>query len=72
MAEQALALAKSYGPVGMAMCTRATSEILRQLPGFEAIGMTWFPEHLSNRFGRLPGVIAVERHGPPPVEDSEL
>lgn len=67
VAERALQLAETKGPVGMAMCTRATSDILRQLPGFEAIGSTWFPEHLSNRFSRLPGITTVERHGPPPT-----
>ena len=72
MAEQALALAKVKGPIGMAMCTRATSDILRQLPGFEAIGSIWFPEHLSGRFGRLPGVTTVERHGPPPTEQADV
>lgn len=69
VAEQALRLAKAAGPVGMAMCTRATSALLRQLPGFEEIGTTWFPEHLANRFGRLPGVTTVERHGPPLTAD---
>lgn len=64
VAEQALALARIKGPVGMAMCTNATSEILRQLPGFESLGTTLFPEHLAARFGRLPGVVTVERHGP--------
>lgn len=72
VAERALQLAKAKGPVGMAMCTRATSDILRQLPGFEAIGSTWFPEHLSSRFGRLPGVTTIERHGPSPAEPPEV
>lgn len=69
VAEQALVLAKDYGAVGMAMCARATSDVLRQLPGFEAIRLTWFPERLSGQFGRLPGVTTVERHGPPPSEE---
>jgi hypothetical protein len=68
VAEQALQLAKGYGPVGMAMCTRATSDILRRLPGFESIRVTWVPEILAGRFGRLPGVATVERHGPPPAD----
>lgn len=64
VAEQALVLAKGYGAVGMAECTRATSDVLQQLPGFEAIGVTWLPESLSRRFARLPGVMTIERHGP--------
>lgn len=65
VAEQALHLARNYGPVGMAQCTIAVSKVLRQLPGFESIGTTWFPEQLSGRFARLPGVTTTERHGPP-------
>lgn len=65
VAERALELAKARGPVGMAMCTVAVADVLRALPGFESIGSTWFPESLSNRFARLPGVTTTERHGPP-------
>ena len=65
VAERALELAKGYGPVGMAMCTNAVSDVLRQLPGFEEVGRAWFPEGLSDRFARLPGVTTTERHGPP-------
>lgn len=64
VAERALRLAQGYGPVGMAMCSNAVADVLRQLPGFEAVGATWFPERLSQRFGRLPGVTTTERHGP--------
>ena len=65
VAEQALTLAKGYGAVGMAMCTNAVSEVLGQLPGFEEVGRSWFPGTLSDRFARLPGVTATERHGLP-------
>jgi hypothetical protein len=68
VAEQALAAAKAKGPVGMAMCTNAVSGILGQLPGFESVGSTFFPEHLSNRFARLPGVTTTEVHGEVPAE----
>ena len=68
VAEQALALAKTKGPVGMAMCTNATADILGQLPGFESLGSTFFPEHLANRFGRLPGVTTTEVHREAPAE----
>ena len=68
VAEQALALAKAKGPVGMAMCTNATADILRQLPGFESLGSTFFPEHLAGSFARLPGVTTTEVHGEAPVE----
>ena len=65
VAEQALDLAKGYGPVGMALCSNAITDILGQLPGFETVGRTYVPEKLSDRFARLPGVTTTERHGPP-------
>lgn len=58
VAEQALRLALAYGPVARANCTRATSDILSQLPGFESIRVTWFPGNLKNSVQRLPGVQA--------------
>jgi hypothetical protein len=58
VAEQALALAQGYGPVAKANCTRATSDILNRLPGFESLPNTWFPENLMEAFQALPGVQA--------------
>lgn len=65
VAERALELAKARGPVGMAMCSNAVADVLRPLPGFEAIGNAWMPDRLSHRFASLPGVVTVERHGLP-------
>lgn len=56
VAEKALLLVKSNGAVPKAGCTRATSAIIAQLPGFEGVGRTWFPNNLSEAFGELPGV----------------
>lgn len=55
-AERALQLVLQAGPVPKANCTRVTSQILRQLPGFQSLPQTWFPASLSDAFGRLPGV----------------
>ncbi len=55
-AERALALALVAGPVPQANCSRFTSRLLRQLPGFEGIRQTWFPNRLSEDFASLPGV----------------
>ncbi len=63
VAERALQIAKARGPVGMAMCVQAVSDVLAGLPGFESVGRPMFPEGLSDRFGRLPGVATVEVHG---------
>ena len=60
VAEQALRLALAYGPVGQGSCTRAASAILGQLPGFESIRSTLFPNTLRNRFALLPGVELTE------------
>ena len=56
VAEAALRLALANGPVPKAGCAKATSGILRQLPGFESMGSTYFPVTLRNRFEKLPNV----------------
>jgi hypothetical protein len=56
VAELVLAKVKAYGAVPKAMCTNATSSILRSVPGFESLPSTWYPKKLSEPFGQLPGV----------------
>lgn len=56
VAELVLAKVKAYGAVPKAMCTNATSSILRSVPGFESMPATWYPKKLSDAFGQLPGV----------------
>jgi hypothetical protein len=56
VAERALRLAQSSGPVGASMCASATSSLISNLPGFEGIGTTMFPNTLADRFARIPGV----------------
>ena len=60
VAEQALALARAYGPVAKANCSRATVDILSQLPGFEALHFTLFPDNLERQFAQIPGVVRQE------------
>jgi hypothetical protein len=60
VAEQALQLVKSNGAVPKANCTRATSRIISRLPGFDAIGTTWFPNNLSDDFANIPGVTTSQ------------
>lgn len=60
VAEQALQLALTNGAVAKASCTRATSAIIRQLPGFDDISGSWFPNNLSDSFGQIPGVQTSE------------
>lgn len=56
VAEMVLARVKAYGAVPKAMCTKATSSILRGVPGFESLPQTFYPKKLSKAFGKLPGV----------------
>jgi len=56
VAEQALRLAIASGPAASGFCSASTSAVLRQLPGFESIGRTFFPKRLMADFGKLPGV----------------
>lgn len=56
VAERVLAQVKAYGAVPKAMCTNATSSILRSTPGFQSMPSTWYPKKLSTAFGDLPGV----------------
>jgi len=60
VAEQALNLSLVAGPVPKANCTRYTSRILRQLPGFEGLRQTWFPNKTMEDFEELPGVVTEE------------
>lgn len=56
VAELALGLALSNGAVPNALCTHATSSLVSRLPGFESIGVTYFPNNMMDDVARLPGV----------------
>lgn len=56
VAEIALQRVMAYGAVPKAQCARATSSVLRGVPGFEGMPSTLGPKKLMNAFGRLPGV----------------
>lgn len=60
VAEQALRLVMAYGAVPSAGCARAVSAVLRQLPGFESIGTTYFPNNLRDDLDKLPNVVLTE------------
>jgi hypothetical protein len=59
MAEQALTLALAHGPAPKATCTRATSGVLRRLPGMEHLRSVLLPENLMEQVQFLPGVTAT-------------
>lgn len=62
VAEMALRAVMANGAVSKAHCSVSTSKILRSLPGFESIRVTYFPNNLEERFGALPGVRAYDHY----------
>ena len=66
VAQQALTLALENGAVAPAMCTTATAQLLRKLPGFEELPQTMFPATLMKAFEDLPGVDSTIDYGAPP------
>jgi len=56
VAELVLRRVGEYGAVPKAMCTQATSSVLRGVPGFQSMPSTWYPKKLADAFGELPGV----------------
>lgn len=58
VAAQAKALVLSNGAVAKTQCSRATSAILQQLPGFGYIRSVLFPDRLEAQFARYPGVVS--------------
>jgi hypothetical protein len=56
-AQQAYQLVVSNGRVPGAYCAQATTGILQQIPGFESVARTFYPEKLAEQFGQLPGVV---------------
>ena len=59
VAAEARRLVEAYGATPKAMCARAVSSVLSQLPGFEDIGRTYFPKTLMEEFGERPGVVTT-------------
>ncbi|MGB7240557.1 MAG: hypothetical protein WBC93_00540 [Sulfitobacter sp.] len=55
-AERALQLAQQNGRVPGVYCTNATSTMLRQVPGFEDIQVTFYPRNLMDQISKRPGV----------------
>jgi len=57
VAGRILHLARQAGPVPDAYCARSIAEILRQIPGFQDLPLTFYPNRLSDAFADLPGVV---------------
>ena len=72
VAAQALEAARASGSVPPAQCTRAITQILDDLPGFDGFGVTWWPLRASTRFADLPGVTTVLYTDDSPDDWSDL
>lgn len=56
-AQTAYQLVTTNGRVPGAFCANATSSILRQIPGFEGIDVTYYSVKLQEQFAQVPGVV---------------
>lgn len=56
VAEQALNLVINNGPVFSGLCANSTSQLLKKVPGFESIPVTFGPITLMEKFRKIPGV----------------
>ncbi|MEO8240760.1 MAG: hypothetical protein ABI832_00540 [bacterium] len=56
IAEQVKQAAIKYGAANKAECTKAIATVLRDVPGFQSLPMTWFPKAMAKAFATLPGV----------------
>lgn len=65
-AEKALRLAQARGRVPSAFCTNSSTELLRQIPEFADVQVTFYPDKLMDQIARKPGVV-TERY----FEDDE-
>ncbi len=72
VAEQAIRLVEAYGAVPKAFCTKAITEVLRQLPGFESIPNSFYPKKAMEAFGRLPGVTTQTFYDNDPEENGYI
>ena len=70
VAQKALQLAANYGAVGKSQCSVSTTQILRQLPGFESIPVTYFPKKTMDAFAKLPGVTTRTIYDDDPDDNS--
>jgi hypothetical protein len=70
IAEQVMKAAMAYGAVPKGQCALSVTTILSKIPGFESIGVTWFPNKLSRKFGELPGVTTNVVYDTDPDDNS--
>jgi len=70
VAQAAMDAALVQGAAPKGYCARATTAILAQVPGFEGIGRTWFPNKLMREFAKIPGVTTETVYDNDPGDNS--
>jgi hypothetical protein len=68
VADQAIADALQQGATQQAYCSHSVASVLRRVPGFENISVTFFPRALSREFAQIPGVVETRIEGTPRVD----
>lgn len=72
VAEKAIRLVQEYGAVPKAYCTKANTDILRQLPGFEGAPGTFYPVKLMEYIATLPNVKRTEFRDNSPANNATI
>mgnify|MGYP006908293284 CR=1 FL=1 len=72
VAEMALRAAQEYGAVPKAYCTRANTDILAGLPGFEGVPRSFYPVKLMEYVDTLPGVKRSVTYDDSPANNATI
>lgn len=64
VADREIAAAAAFGSTPQAYCTHSTSTLMRTVPGFESLPVTFFPKVLAQHLGKMPGVQTQILQGP--------
>ena len=72
VAEMALRAAQEYGVVPKAYCTRANTDILAGLPGFEGVPRSFYPVKLMEYVDTLPGVKRSVTYDDSPANNATI
>lgn len=57
VAEKVYQLAKNYGAVASGFCAESVTTILKKVPGFKSIPVSFSPVRTMKRFAKIPGVV---------------
>jgi len=72
VAEMALRAVQEYGAVSKAYCTKANTDILKGLPGFEGVPSTFYPVKLMNYVDGLPNVTKTVHRDNSPANNGTI